>query len=134
MSKLAPTVVEESKQPRDGWDDSVKGRIGWRTLFSGDITPTNGLTAGIAEVQPGGWLGLHRHAPPEIYYMLAGRGVVTLAGAEHAVTAGSAVFIPGDVEHGIRNSGRTVLRFLYAFAADSFSDIEYRFTNLTESS
>jgi mannose-6-phosphate isomerase-like protein (cupin superfamily) len=66
--------------------------------------------------------------------MLSGRGVVTLAGAEHAVTAGSAVFITGDVEHGNRNSGRTVLRFLYAFAADSFSDIVYRFTNLTESS
>lgn len=128
MPRTEPLVVETKLQSLDGWDDPVKGRIGWRTLFSGDITPTNALTAGVAELESGGWLGLHRHTPAEIYFVLEGQGVLTLAGAEQHVVAGQAVFIPGDCEHGIRNEGKAPLRFLYAFAVDSFADVEYRFS------
>jgi quercetin dioxygenase-like cupin family protein len=123
-----PLVIRVEDQERDGWDDPVKGRIAWRTPFSGDRTETDSLTAGMAELEPGGWLGLHRHDPAEIYFVLQGRGLLTLDGAEYVVTAGSAVFIPGDAEHGIRNDGTALLRFLYAFAVDSFADVEYRFS------
>lgn len=122
-----PLVIRDEDQPRDGWDDAVKGRIGWRTLFGGGVTATDSLTAGIAEVEPGGWLGLHRHAPAEIYYVLEGRGIVTLEGIEHEVSAGAAVFIPGDAEHGIRNPYGVAFRFLYVFPVDSFAEVEYRF-------
>lgn len=128
MKPSRPLIVREQDLSRDGWDDPVKGRVGWRTLFSGDQTPTDALTAGVAELEPGGWLGLHRHIPAEIYYVLEGSGMVTLDGVEHAVRAGSAVFIPGDCEHGIRNSGALLLRFLYAFPVDSFGEVEYRFS------
>jgi quercetin dioxygenase-like cupin family protein len=128
MNIAKAVVITTDGQTLDGWDDPVKGRVSWRTLFSGDKTPTNALTAGVAELQPGGWLGLHRHTPPEIYYVLEGRGTVTLDGAEHDVAAGAAVFIPGDCEHGIRNDGASPLRFLYAFAVDSFGEVEYRFS------
>ena len=127
MSSMAQ-VIRTEEQDRDGWEDPVKGRIGWRTLFSGDRTQTEALTAGVAELQPGGWLGLHRHTPPEIYYVLEGTGIVTLDGVEHKVAAGAAVFIPGDCEHGIRNDATVPLRLLYAFALDSFSQVEYRFS------
>src|SRR5688500_3341619 len=127
MTLTRPLVVHERNLDCAGWDDPVNGRVAWRTLFSGDVTPTEALTCGIAELEPGGWLGLHRHAPAEIYYVLEGRGVVTLEGAEHAVSRGSAVFIPADAEHGIRNTGPEPLRFLYAFPVDAFGDVEYRF-------
>ena len=123
-----PLVIRTEERQLDGWDDPVKGRISWRTLFSSDNTPTEALTAGVAELQPGGWLGLHRHTPPEIYYVLEGSGIVSLDGAEHEVTAGAAVFIPGDCEHGIRNDGTVPLRFVYAFAVSSFGEVEYRFS------
>ena len=123
-----PLVIRTEERQLDGWDDPVKGLISWRTLFSGDQTPTNALTAGVAELEPGGCLGLHRHTPPEIYYVLEGSGIVTLDGAEHKVTTGAAVFIPGDCEHGIRNDGAAPLRLLYAFAVDAFSQVEYRFS------
>jgi quercetin dioxygenase-like cupin family protein len=126
--KAQPLVCRADEQKRDGWDDPVKGRVGWRTLFSGDLTPTDKLTAGVAELEPGGWLGLHRHTPPEIYYILEGSGVVTLEGREQEVRGGAAVFIPGDAEHGIRNTGDGPLRFVYVFPADSFAEIEYRFS------
>ena len=69
-------IIRTEEQTPDGWDDPVKGRVGWRTLFSTDQTPTEALTAGVAELQAGGWLGLHRHTPPEIYYVLEGSGIV----------------------------------------------------------
>ncbi len=128
MESGKPLVVRAEDLALDGWDDPVKGRVGWRTVFSGDVTPTEALTAGIAELQAGGWLGLHRHDPAEIYYVLEGQGLVTLEGTEHRVGPGSAVFIPGNAEHGIRNAGSAALRFLYAFPVDAFSEVEYRFS------
>ena len=122
-----PTVLDEADAPLDGWDDPIKGRIRWRTLFSKGDTPTDGITCGVCDLGPGDWLGLHRHAPPEIYYVLAGAGVVTLEGKEVAVKAGSAVFIPGMTEHGARQTGTERLRFFYGFPVDSLDTIEYRF-------
>jgi mannose-6-phosphate isomerase-like protein (cupin superfamily) len=127
-----PLVLDEANVSLDGWDDPVKGRIRWRTLFSRPGTPSDGLTCGIAELEPGGWLGLHRHAPPEIYYVIEGAGVVTLEGVETSVKAGSAVFIPGMAEHGIRQTGTQRLRFFYGFPVDSFDAVEYLFSASAE--
>jgi quercetin dioxygenase-like cupin family protein len=128
MNGSKPLVIRADEQRRDGWDDPVKGRVGWRTLFSGDITATDSLTAGVAELEPGGWLGLHRHTPAEIYFVLEGTGLVTIEGNEHAVQAGSAVYIPGDAEHGIRNADNALLRFVYVFPVGAFGEVEYRFS------
>jgi mannose-6-phosphate isomerase-like protein (cupin superfamily) len=122
-----PVVVQESDVPLEQWADPVRGEVGFRTLFGDGSRPTDSLTAGITELAPGGWLGHHRHEPAEVYYVVTGEGVVVLDGTEHAVGAGSAVFIPGDVEHGIRNTAQEPLRFFYAFPVGSFADIEYRF-------
>lgn len=123
-----PIVVQESELPLETWSDPVRGRIGFRTFFGGAGRSTESLTCGLAELVPGGWLGLHRHAPAEVYHVVEGAGTVVLGGEEHAVGAGSAVFIPGDVEHGVQNTGAEVLRFFYAFAVDSFDEVEYRFS------
>ncbi len=130
-SELQPIALDEGDAPLDGWDHPVRGRIHWRTLFSQGRTRSAGITCGVAELKPGDWLGLHRHAPPEIYYVLAGAGIVSLDGREIAVRAGSAVFIPGMAEHGIRQTGTEVLRLLYAFPVDSFDSVEYLFSAQT---
>ena len=106
-------------EPTDGWDDPIYGTVSWRTLFSGDVTDTDTLTCGVGTLQAQGWLGLHRHANAEVYFVLEGAGIVTLAGVEHQVKAGAAVSIPADVEHGIRNAGDATLRMFYCLAADS---------------
>jgi mannose-6-phosphate isomerase-like protein (cupin superfamily) len=123
---VEPLVIDEADAPLDGWDDAVRGRIRWRTSSGG--TPTDGVTCGVCDLGPGDWLGRHRHAPPEIYYVLAGNGVVTLGGKEFAVKAGSAVFIPGMTEHGVRQTGTERLRFFYGFPVDSLDKVEYLFS------
>jgi mannose-6-phosphate isomerase-like protein (cupin superfamily) len=126
--QVAPFALDEVDAAQDGWDDPVRGRLRWRTLMSKGVTPSNGMTCGVTEFQPGEWLGLHRHAPPEIYYIFAGAGLMSLDGREIPVKAGSAVFIPGMAEHGIRQTGNEILRLFYVFPVDSFDGVEYLFS------
>ena len=69
-------------------------------MFSAGTTATQALTAGVADLNAGDWLGLHRHTPAEIYYIVQGHGTVTLDGADYPASAGTAVYIPGGTEHG----------------------------------
>ena len=62
-----------------------------------------------------------------MYFFLSGTGEVVIEAESTPVNAGDAVFIHGNVEHMSVNTGSEPLRLLYFFAADSFSDIVYRF-------
>jgi mannose-6-phosphate isomerase-like protein (cupin superfamily) len=123
----AGLVAAAADRAEEHWDDPVRGRLGFVTFFSGDSTATRELTTGLATVPAGGWLGLHRHAAAETYFVLDGEGIVTLRGMDHSVGPGSAVFIPGDSQHGVRNTGSEPLRVFYAFAAHAMADITYHF-------
>jgi quercetin dioxygenase-like cupin family protein len=109
------------------WSDSVRGDFGFRMIFGGATTETD-FTAGVTELEVGGWMGRHRHEPAEIYYVFSGQGVVTIDDEDHAVSAGSVAHIPGNSEHAIRNTGNGPLRLFYAFAVGAFDQIEYHFT------
>jgi mannose-6-phosphate isomerase-like protein (cupin superfamily) len=53
---------------------------------------------------------------------------VTLDGKELHVEAGFSAYIASGVEHGISNTGDVPLKIFYVLAADSFADIDYRFS------
>src|SRR3954451_13568144 len=125
-----PVVVASADREWEGWPAELieeRGCVRWKTLLSADRTPSETFTLGIASLAPGDALREHRHAQPELYLVLDGTGEVVLDGAAHPVVAGTAVYIPGNARHGIRNSGATVLRLAYVLAADSFVDVEYVF-------
>lgn len=123
MVDPTPHLVREQDCPEEGWGDLVT----WRTLISADRTPTEALTVGTAEIQPGAPTdgARHRHEAPEVYYFLTGAGLVDIAGTEHPVEPGTAVFIPSNEWHFVTNTGSEPLRLLYAFAVDRFDDIAY---------
>ena len=120
-------VAREDDVERETWSDPIRGEVGFRTLFGGAVRTTD-FTAGVTELDVGGWLGHHRHEPSEIYYVLSGQGTLTIGGQDHPVRAGTAAYIPSNSEHAIRNTGNDQLRFFYVFAVGSFEEIEYRFT------
>jgi quercetin dioxygenase-like cupin family protein len=120
-------VVGEDDVEPDAWSDPIRGEVGFRTLFGGALRTTD-FTAGVTELEVGGWLGHHRHAPSEIYYVLGGEGTLSIDGRDHQVRVGTAAYIPGNSEHAIRNTGNDELRFFYVFAVGSFEEIEYCFT------
>ena len=122
------TITHSSQRSRDRFDDPSRGNVTWFTLISGDITPSNSLSAGIAEFEPRtGMLMLHRHEPAEIYFIIEGKGILTIDGVETEVAAGTTVFIPGNAEHGVRNESDALLRLFYVFPTDAFADVVYRF-------
>ena len=127
MSNTPPVLRHENDTLEESWNDH-RGRLSFRTLIDGDQTPTKELTFGTATLKAGEWLALHRHAQPEIYYILSGRGIMTIDGVRHDVSTGTGIFIPGNAEHGISNAETAPLRFLYAFAVDGFSEVVYVFS------
>jgi len=122
-----PQRVEALEQPLEGGDDPAFGTVRWRTLFCADRTQTGGVVVGIAEFAPGGTLLPHRHSPAEVYFGLEGSAVVTVDGLAQPMSTGTALFIPGDAEHGTV-AGPEGFRMLYVFPRDRFSDVEYRFS------
>ena len=125
----APVVTHAAQCVTEQWDDPLRGRVQWWTLLSADRTPSRDMTCGVAEIAPGrpDVLHPHRHAQAEIYHFLSGTGVVHIDAAEHAVRAGTTLFIPGGLSHGVRNTGDGPLRLFYVFAVDSFDEVHYVF-------
>ena len=125
-----PVLVQDSTREWETWPEeeiSRKGLVYWRTLISGDLTPSEALTMGIGRMPPGEALGRHRHRQAEVYPVLEGTGSVEIGAEARPVQAGSAVFIPGNVLHSLANTGPSDLRFAYVFPADSFGEVEYVF-------
>lgn len=115
--------------PSESFPDPQHGAITWHTLFSTPTTNTSDLSAGIAICPPRtGHLCAHRHKQAEIYHILEGEGDLTIDRKTSRVNAGSTVFIPGDAEHGIVNTGSGRLRWLYVFAVGAFEEVIYRFS------
>lgn len=120
----APTVRHPGEAKQEIWSDA-RGHISFRTVIGDGTTSTKHLCSGVAHLEPGGWLSLHRHAAAEVYQVLTGEGVVTLDGDDHTVSGGSGVYIPPNQEHGIRNTGDRPLEFVYVYATDSITDVDY---------
>ena len=78
-AKTAPVIANPAGRDRESFANPEHGNLTWFTLFSGDITPTAEMSAGITEVPPnGGFLKAHRHAQAEIYFVHEGVGVLTI--------------------------------------------------------
>lgn len=124
---IQPVLIHEDERPREGPDDKHLGDATWRTLLSGDTTPSLYMTCGIVEVGTwqGGEMVTHQHPQSEIYHVLEGQGVVNIDGEEYVVHKGSTLFIPGCCEHGTRNTDERPLKIFYVFAVDSFQEVEY---------
>jgi mannose-6-phosphate isomerase-like protein (cupin superfamily) len=113
--------------------DIPRSQCTWHTVLSSNLTPTDSLSAGIAVLPPKtGNLCPHRHLQAEIYYVISGSGIATVNGTDYVLKEGSTFFVPGDAEHGIRNTGDKECRWFYVFATDSFEEVNYRWSDKKE--
>ena len=78
------------------------------------------LTTTLVEIKPGGKQGLHSHAPEQIYFILEGKGMMTVSDEQAIVNAGDCIFIPSGAPHGLKNTNESLLRYFSA-AAPSFN-------------
>ena len=121
---------DQSSQPFESFAESSRGNCIWKTLTSSSTTRTDSLVVGIATCPPNeGRLCPHRHTHAEVYYITEGSGLMLVNETEYAVSTGTVVYVPGNAEHGIRNSSKKEdLKWFYVFAADDFKDIKYTFS------
>jgi quercetin dioxygenase-like cupin family protein len=120
-------LVNEGRYP---WDANppapgCSAEVRWRTLISGDRTPTKGLSMGVCEVPPGAELAPHHHHPQEAYYVTSGEGEVYIDAEWRPLRCGDVAYFPGDAVHGIRNRGTQTCVVVWAFPTDTFDEIEY---------
>jgi quercetin dioxygenase-like cupin family protein len=126
----APTIIQAADVPWETWrDPAVAGRspVRWKDLIGRERAASQALSLGVAEIPPGATLARHRHAAPEIYYLLSGAGSVEVDGKDYPATAGSAIFIPGGAMHAFSNTGAVTIAFVYVFPVDAFADLVYEF-------
>ena len=114
--------------PVEGGTHPVVGNVTWKTLICADRTPSSGMLLGIAEFPAHGVLNPHRHEPAEFYFCTIGYGVVTVEGVEHPIRPGTAIYVPGNAEHGVK-AGPDGMTFVYGFSENAFSDVAYAFSS-----
>ena len=56
-------------------------------------------------LKPGAGIGYHKQAEDEIYYVLSGRGVMTLDGKDYDVGPGTAILTRTGSSHGLKQAG-----------------------------
>jgi quercetin dioxygenase-like cupin family protein len=106
---------------------AIRGKAQWKELLGSGSACQNDMTMGVVRLRKGESLEPHRHAQPETYYTLSGRGTVTIEEVVHNVEPGRMLFIPGSARHQINNVEEEDLLILYAFAVGDFSKIQYHF-------
>src|SRR3954464_15454999 len=93
-----PMITYATGVPWETWRDPVvaeRSPVRWKDLIGRAGDASQSLSLGLAEIPPGATLAQHRHAAPEIYYVLSGAGHVAVDRTNYPVAAGAAVFIPG---------------------------------------
>ena len=75
------------------------------------------LSAGLYALEAGATDPQQPHAEDEVYYVLAGRGRITVAGEERPVAAGDVIFVAAEAEHRFHDIAET-LSLLVFFAPE----------------
>ena len=74
------------------------------------------LTTSLVEIEPGGNQRIHGHVPEQIYFILEGKGLMTVGDEKTHVGPGDCIFIPSQTSHGLNNDGPALLRYFSAAA------------------
>jgi len=106
---------------------ALRGMAQWKELLGSASGCQNDITLGVVRLKKGESLEPHRHAQPETYYTLSGRGTVTIEDVVHIMEPGKLLFIPGNAQHQINNVEDQELLILYVFAVSDFTKIQYHF-------
>jgi quercetin dioxygenase-like cupin family protein len=77
--------------PKEGWD---------------------GYVMRVFELGSEGYTPKHSHPWPHINYILKGKGILHLDGADHEIEAGSFAYVPKDIVHQFKNQGDETLSFI----------------------
>lgn len=93
----------------------------------------------LKEVTEGGYLELvaefevkdsqelrpHQHHTHEFYYVLAGRGVMTIASESRSIDRGDLIYIPPDTIHGLRSLNEPIRCVAFSVGLHDTPEVKY---------
>ena len=91
-------------------NDTVKNVSGRVLLGKEDGAPNFCMRR--FDLGPGGYAPEHSHDWEHEIYVLEGKGQVMIDGTDHAAPAGSAIFVPPNVPHQVKNPSDSAFAFL----------------------
>jgi mannose-6-phosphate isomerase-like protein (cupin superfamily) len=83
-------------------------------LISPQNSSTQNISVQVSEIPIGSEQPVHNHDPEQCYYIIKGRGLMIIEDETRGITAGDAVYIPSNKNHGIKNIGNDILEYLTA--------------------
>lgn len=70
----------------------------------------------VVHLQPGAQITVHTHEQEaEMFYVISGKGICTMAGQEMPFPAGACGYAPAGIPHGLANTGESPLELLTVF-------------------
>jgi mannose-6-phosphate isomerase-like protein (cupin superfamily) len=91
-------IAEQQPGPHNGGGQTIG-----HSFFS--KVPNLELVFRKRALKPGSGIGYHKQAEDEIYYVLSGRGVMTLDGKDYDVGPGTAILTRTGSSHGLKQIG-----------------------------
>jgi len=86
-------------------DDMMRTMRAKRLIGPGGAIPHDEVLLGVLEIDPGAAYPLHRHAAPELYYVLSGRAECRFGERRFWARQGAAIHTRPGVPHSFRNPG-----------------------------
>jgi len=110
--------------------------IRWKDLLGGDgkgQIPQKDLRFGLLQIAPRAVYPGHRHAAPEVYYILSGKAQWTVGQETFIAESGTTIFIPANTVHRMTNLGELPVTAVWAWWAPGgdqsvFDPDAYEFT------
>lgn len=78
---------------------------------------TAAVTLGKLEIQPGSQIPPHSHPVEDAQIVLSGKGVLIEGDEEFPIEAGCHSWVPGNIRHGVKNTGDEPLVLVYTWPA-----------------
>ncbi len=103
--------AEERKYP----SDQAQGASG--RVVIGKADGAQNFCMRVFEIAAGGMSGKHSHEWEHEVFVHAGKGAIWQKGSWNPLTSGSVVFIPGNEEHQLKNTGDAPLVFVCVIPA-----------------
>lgn len=126
--RLGQPVRPRRRRPGPAIEAGREQTAAWRV-----VEPGKGLTirvkrlldrgvevmAGIAEFDPGVHYTRHFHDQPEVYFVLAGTGIVHTGRGEVPVGPGAALYLASREVHGVDSLGHEPLRLFWVYGCET---------------
>jgi mannose-6-phosphate isomerase-like protein (cupin superfamily) len=85
------------------------------THYNGPTDQLNGLCVGMAVLEPGSTPHApHRHPEEEFMIVASGDGEIYVEGKTTKVGPGAIMYVNGNTEHGIKNTGKVPMTFYWS--------------------